>query len=264
MLTSAELSNRYFDWLKENITFEQLNQKTTRIDMPFLDLSADEIEMYAIQQDDGQLTLTDDGWTIDNLEGNGIYITKSTKKKRLLHQQLLAYGISYENCELKINTTIENFAEAKHRLLQAILFVNDMFMLSSSTRINYFVNDISNFFVTNKIRTSKNISYIGESGLTHKYDFLIPGLDQIPMKLFKTMSSPNNPLFAKALLADVEQTRPVLEDPGQFYVFMNDQNPQQPDRQTLINPEIIALFTNSNIQPVRYSERETFIAEFTK
>lgn len=107
------------------------------------------------------------------------------------------------------------------------------------------------------------MAYIGASGLTHKYDFSIPGIDNIPMKLIKTLASPNNPMFAKSILADVEQTKPVLEDQGDFYVFLNDYNANK-DSTVSVNPDIMRLFKGNGIKPVLYSERENYVEELSR
>ncbi|WP_236008241.1 DUF1828 domain-containing protein [Levilactobacillus andaensis] len=260
MIDGKALSDQYYKWIQENTSFKDINSKITRIDEPFLDNDSDEITMYVVQKGNGKITLTDDGWTTDNLEGKGVSISRSAKRKKILDQQIKAYGVSYGDDELYINTTIDKFPESKHRLLQAILFVNDMFILASTSVGGIFFEDVSAFFSSHNIRANKNMAYIGASGLTHKYEFSIPGINKIPMKLVKTLSAPNNPMFAKSILADVEQTKPVLEDPSDFYVFINDYN-QKKDTIRKVNPDIINLFENNGIRPVLYSNRENYVEE---
>lgn len=263
MINGKTLSEQYYKWIKANTSFKDVASKITRIDEPFLDNDSDEITMYVVQKGNGSITLTDDGWTTDNLEGKGVSISRSAKRKQILNQQIKAYGVSYADDELYIDTTVDKFPESKHRLLQAILFVNDMFMLASTSVNSIFFEDVSAFFSAHNIRANKNMAYIGASGLTHKYEFSIPGINKIPMKLVKTLSAPNNPIFAKSILADVEQTKPVLEDPSDFYVFINDYN-QKKDAAISINPDIINLFEGNGINPVLYSDRESYVKELSR
>lgn len=264
MLTAKQSSEEYFKWIRESTTFEDLKSGITRIDVPFLDSSSDEIVMYIVQGKNDLITLTDDGWTIDNLESRGVSISRSPKRKSMLTQQLKSYGVNNEDGELTITTTFDRFAASKHRLLQAILFVNDMFMLAPSTTKGLFFDDVSTYFSAHEIRTTKNMSYVGESGLTHKYEFSIPGINKVPMKLIKTMSAPNNSTFAKAILADVEQTRPILSDPSSFYVFLNDKSNKNKDQNISINPDILKLFNMNHISPIIFSEREKYVKELSK
>lgn len=126
-----------------------------------------------------------------------------------------------DNCQC-IETNVHEFPIAKHRLLQAILFVNDMFMLAPKTTENLFLQDVENFFEMHGIRTNRNVSFIGKSGLIHKFEFAIPGIKEIPGRLIKTMSSGNNSMYAKSILTDVQEIRPVVEYDTVFYVFFND------------------------------------------
>lgn len=61
---------------------------------------------------------------------------------------------------------INHFAEAKNRLLQAILFINDMFMLARNNTGSIFVEDVGEFLTVNNIRATANVAFYGNSGMT--------------------------------------------------------------------------------------------------
>nr|SFZ89013.1 Lj965 prophage protein [Loigolactobacillus rennini] len=258
-LNAQELSEEYFTWYKENTEYKNIESNIIQIDLPFMDNFSDEISIYAIGLNDGRIKLTDDGWTINNLEDMGVNIKRSKTRRKIFSHQIKAYGVSDIDDELYIIVSATRFAEAKHRLLQAILFINDMFMLASKNTNTLFFEDIALFFEANKIRAVKNVSYLGKSGLSHKFEFSIPGFKEIPTRLIKTMSYANNPMFAKSILTDVEQTKPLLNDPSVFYVFLNDT-----DDNHKINPDIITLFNQNDVKTVLYSERNTVINELAK
>lgn len=122
--------------------------------------------MYAVGQKDGLIKLTDDGWTLDNLLSRGVDINKSKKRKTILINQLRGYGISLIDDELTTIVDINHFAEAKNRLLQAILFTNDMFMLARNNTGSIFVEDVGEFLTANNIRATANVAFYGNSGMT--------------------------------------------------------------------------------------------------
>ena len=162
--------------------------------------------------------------------------------------------------ELSLTASRSKFPEAKHRLLQAILFVNNMFMLSSTNTTNVFLDDLKIFFETNNIRTTQSASFLGNSGLSHKFDFLISGFKEIPTRLIKTLSvSRNDSVFAKSILTDITQTRLIRDDSTKYYVFINDCNKE--NTRVNVNPDIITLFNQNDIITVKYSERNKFIKE---
>lgn len=109
--------------------------------------------------------LTDDGWTLDNLLSRGININKSKKRKTILINQLRGYGISLIDDELTTIVDINHFAEAKNRLLRAILFTNDMFMLALNNTGFIFVEDVGEFLTANNIRATANVAFYGNSGM---------------------------------------------------------------------------------------------------
>lgn len=261
-LDAKSLSEEYFTWYKNNTHYENIKSDIVQIDLPFQDDFSDDVTIYAVSMNDGRIKLTDDGWTINNLEDVGVYINRSKTRKQLFQRQIQAYGVSNGDDELYIIADSSKFAEAKHRLLQSILFVNDMFMLAPKTTNTLFFEDVSLFFEANNIRANKNVSYLGPSGLSNKFEFSIPGFKNIPTRLVKTLSNANNPVFAKSILVDVEQTRPLLDEPSAFYVFLNDTDRDKNISE--INPDIISLFKQSDIRPVLYSQRNSVVKELAK
>ena len=58
------------------------------------------------------------------------------------------------------------FDSFKNRLLQAILFINDMFMLARNNTGSIFVEDVGEFLTANNIRATANVAFYGNSGMT--------------------------------------------------------------------------------------------------
>lgn len=260
-LNAKVLSDKYIQWYKEQVSFRNVKKNIVRIDSPFLDSFQDEIVLYAIQQSNGTIRLTDDGWTINNLEEHGVFINRSKHRKEILKRQISLYGVEKnEFDELSVVVDISHFSEAKHRLLQAVLFVNDMFMFSPSNTSNVFLDDMQNFFDEHDIRVTAGVSFLGNSGLTHKYDFLISGFKDIPTRLIKTLSANNNDsIFAKSILTDISQTRMVRLEPTTYYVFINDLDKSK--NKIDVNPDILALFEQNDIKPVKYTDRDCVVDE---
>lgn len=263
-LISANLLNQqYLKWYQEQISFRNINDHVVQIDSPFLDNFRDEIAIYAIEQPDDNIKLTDDGWTLDNLESQGVALNRSKAKKKILAQQMKYYGILIDDGELSIIINKERFPEAKHRLLQAILFVNNMFMLSSTNNSSIFLEDLASFFESHNIRATAGVSFIGNSGLTHKFDFLIAGFKTIPTRLIKTLSvSQNAVVFAKSILTDITQTRLIRESLTNYYVFINDVNKEH--QIVNVSSDILSLFEQNNIKAIKYSQREKVVKELAE
>ena len=266
MLDAEKLRKRHIEWYNQNTSYENLNDDVVAIDVPFLDSFSDEIEMFAVGQKDGLIKLTDDGWTLDNLLSRGVDINRSKRRKSILINQLKGYGISLVDDELTTTVDINRFAEAKNRLLQAILFTNDMFMLARNNTSPIFVEDVGDFLTANNIRATANVAFYGNSGMTFKFEYLISGINDIPTRLIKTLSMPNNSVFAKSILTDITEARKIRKDDAtltDYYVFVNDIDNSQKSLKS-VKPEITSMFETNNIKPVLYSERNKVIEELRR
>lgn len=112
MINAEELSKI----CQNSIKFTDVSAGIVKINTPFLDSFNDEIAIYAINDSGtGSITLTDDGWTIDNLESRGIYLSVFDRK------QLEKYGVTENNGALQITTTLKDFPVSEYKLLHAML-----------------------------------------------------------------------------------------------------------------------------------------------
>lgn len=258
MINSENLKNSYNDWLTKTFDYTEIESKLVRIDTPFFDRHNDSLILYAIINQDETITLTDGGYILDDLEASGIFILRSAQRKSLLKAQLLSYGVQLKTFtnELTLTTDVTNFPNDKHRLLQAMLFTNDMFMVNKKQTTNVFYEDVARFLEEHNIRSFHDVSFVGRSGMTHKFEFSIPGLKEIPDKLIKTLNVPNNEMYAKALTADVHNTMDVLKRPTTFYTMINDTEKE-------IKPDILSLLKQEKIHVIPFSKRDDFLKELS-
>lgn len=223
MKNSDKLKKSYFDWLFKEYAFTDLDNSIVKIGTPFLDNEFDSIIMYAKFMENGTLTLSDDGWTINNLESNGITFNNRSKQlNKILDETISSLGIerSSEN-ELFVNTSIERFPIVKQRLLQAIMKVNDLVVLNKENNKSIFFEEMTDFFRKNDIFFSERPSYSGKNGVTVQFDFSIP-VKNDNERLIRTISKGNNLNNAKILTMDtriIQNTKPA-----KFYALVDDEN----------------------------------------
>ena len=122
MVKSSELKKIYFGWLFDACIYEDLENNMVKIDTPFLDNQFDTIVIYAELLNNEKIRLTEDGWTINNLESHGY----SKKQSALLEDITNRLGIEIVNNELTVTASIDQFPMIKQRLLQAMLQANDL------------------------------------------------------------------------------------------------------------------------------------------
>ena len=130
-INPTELKEQYKKWLQEEISIKQID-KYFEITSPFIDRYNDYLQVYAKLEKENKIVLTDDSYIIHNLQMSGIDIAGSSKRKQLLENFLNKYHVSLEGDALVIRTGVEDFPQKLFFLMQAMLNVDDMFMLSQN------------------------------------------------------------------------------------------------------------------------------------
>ena len=74
-----KLISDYLRWLKEGLRVSEL-ESSCQIATPFLDRHNDEIEIY-VELSNGEVLLTDDGYTIADLESTGMSLNTPTGRR---------------------------------------------------------------------------------------------------------------------------------------------------------------------------------------
>ncbi|WP_125703775.1 DUF1828 domain-containing protein [Lacticaseibacillus daqingensis] len=221
-LTASELEKTYFSWLRDKYTFSDLSSDVVKIETPFLDSEFDDIVLYAQSLKSGKIVITDDGWTIDNLESMGISFSKrATTRRRLLDEISVSFGvdISFETKEISIHTTLNDFPEAKHRLLLAIMRANDLAFLAPANVKASFVDDVRDLLDENRILYTPSILIPSSQGLAVHFDFSIPVPDG-NQKLLRTISYPNNLNNMKIANYDINLASRTRK--AKYIVILND------------------------------------------
>ena len=138
VMTRAEcqqLIDEYLHWLKEEHEVTALDG-SCQISTPFLDRHNDAIEIF-VEKKNGSLRLTDDGYTIRDLRAGGMEFT-TERRKAHLDAVLNGFGVRRENNEICVVGSLEDFPQKKHNLVQAILAVNDMFVMAEEHVLSLF------------------------------------------------------------------------------------------------------------------------------
>jgi hypothetical protein len=249
MLREIErLTINYFTWLKDKTMLKQLHD-WVEITTPFLDRHNDYIQIY-IKKENNQFILTDDGYTIADLRQSGCLL-ESENRKRILQITLNGFGVSQKEGELMVYATQENFSLKKHNLIQAILAVNDLFYLASSTVSNLFLEDVTTWFDLNEIRYSPNIKLTGESHYDHLFHFLIPKSKKFPERLMRAVNKPSRASAESFAFAWLD-TKKVRQADTMPFAMLNDQEQK-------ISSTVTDALNNYNIIPIPWEKRDDFV-----
>lgn len=169
-----EAMNDYIAFLKKAYKKTDLNNGWFSITTPFYNMFNDAIEIYCTNQN-GKIVLSDDGETICNLELAGLNFSRSPRRKHILQQILLNYGVERSDDELIVITDMNGFAQAKHNLLCAITEVSDMHILIKQTTPSVFKENVASYLTEQNIIYTPSFIARGHTGLEFNFAFQIAG-----------------------------------------------------------------------------------------
>ena len=241
------LLDGYWRWLKDQTSLRAVHD-CVEITTPFLDRHNDYLQIYA-KRHDGGFILTDDGYTVADLEQSGCTID-SPRRQDLLRTTLNGFGvqISETSKELEVRASAGNFALRKHSLVQAMLAVNDLFHLASPTVLSLFYEDVVAWLDTRDIRYTPNVRFAGRSGYDHRFDFVIPKSKLRPERVLRAINRPSRETAQMMTFAWLD-TREVRSPEAHAYAILNDS-----DRP--ISQSVLDAMRSYDVQPILWSDRE--------
>lgn len=246
-----QLVDSYLKWLKESIRIEELDS-CCLISTPFLDRHNDEIEIYVEKRGDS-LWLTDDGYTLSDLKQSNVFLDTTEKRQNHLKCILNGFGIQQEGDELCVPTSPKDFPQRKHNLIQAILAVNDMFVMGEESVLQLFKEDVEKFLREKGVPTLRDIKLSGLSGFDHKFDFGIAATTNHPEGILQTINrlTKDQATSLAFMVGDVKLARG--ETTLSAYAFLNDEENE-------INPDYLSALTAYKIKPLLWSRKDKEIS----
>ena len=215
--------NDYIALLKQRTIEYKINDNIYRITTPLLDRNNDAIEIYVIK-DANQLTITDDGYIVNDLISSGLNFKKDTIRHKYLKTILANHGVEIgKSNDLFVKTTPKNYAIKMHMLTQCMSKISDLFVLNKPSVISLFNEDIKDFLDNNDIRFIENPLFIGKSRLTTQYDFAIPSTKKAPERIIKATGNINLN-FARTTMFGWQDTKETRDKNSTLYLIFDDRN----------------------------------------
>ena len=139
-----------------------------------------------------------------------------------------------------------------HSLVQAMLAVNDMYVMAQPRVASFFWEDVQAYFDRNDVRYSPRVKIPGVSGFDHAIDFVIPKSRQRPERLVQAINAPSKNTIASYLFA-LTDTRQAREPASEAYAFLND-------AERTVGGDVVEALGAYKVIPVPWSQREQHIA----
>ncbi|MFH1953314.1 MAG: DUF1829 domain-containing protein [Pseudomonadota bacterium] len=246
----TELIDSYVAWLRTGFSSEQL-EKGCELTTPFLDRHNDHLQIYAVKQN-GKILITDDGYILSDLRTSGLEIS-TEKRKAVLESVLKGLGVRMQENQLLVEASRQNFGQRLHSLVQAMLTVNDMFVMAQPRVESFFFEDVQAFLDAHDIRYSPRVKIAGRSGFDHAIDFLIPKSRTSPERFIQAINAPSKNTIGTYLFA-LGDTREARGEKSKAYAFLNDQERE-------IGGDITEALEAYNVKPSLWSRRSDVVRE---
>ena len=239
-----QLIDRYQNWLKDRTALKVV-EDAVEITTPFLNRHNDYIQIYA-KKDHDDIILTDQGETLEDLEMSGINISV-TNRRELLKMVVNGFGVTVDRNIISVTTSLDKFPLAKHNLIQTILAVNDLFFTARTSFTNVFFEDVRSWLDRREVRYILDTAFIGKSGYTHKFHFVIPRSKFASERFVQTINHPSKHA-AESIAFSWMDTRDGRDDDSTAFAVINDYGQSIPSGME-------GALTNYGIVPVKWSTR---------
>lgn len=243
-----QLVEAYVGWLRKGLSLEKLEQ-ACELTTPFLDRHNDHLQIYAVKRD-GKIVLSDDGYILSDLRTSGLDLN-TPKRKAVLETMLNGFGVRTDGKQLLVEASQRNLGQRLHALVQAMLAVNDMFVMAQPRVASFFWEDVKGFLDQHDIRYSPRVKISGRSGFDHAIDFLIPKSRTRPERFIQAINAPNKNTIGTYLFA-LGDTRDARGDGSEAYAFLND-------REREVGGDVIEALEAYEVKAALWSRREEYV-----
>lgn len=213
MLNTQRYIHDYIEWLKTELTIEPLEKNGwTKLLTPFLDRHNDSIAVY-IKEVDSKLTITDDAYTMYDIETSGFNITGN--RKEIIDKICRGFAVTLNKNEITIETNIDELPININRVIQTMLAIGDLSYLSKSNVRNLFFEDVKNWFDDNFIKYQPKYRVKGSS-YEYDFDFYVPANNGVLPRIIETEKNPNKNNIEHIMFRyiDIEKSSDELSNVG--------------------------------------------------
>ena len=174
-----------------------------------------------------------------------------------LDSVLNGLGVRAEGGQLLVEASAANLGQRLHSLVQAMLAVNDMFVMAQHRVASFFFEDVRNFLDSNDIRYTPRVKLAGKSGYDHGIDFLIPKSRKRPERILQAIAAPKKDNIVAYLwtLSDTRAAR-AGESEAEAYAFLNDQ-------EQTVGGDVVEALNAYRVVPAIWSQRGNYVDALT-
>lgn len=231
MLNTKDLLDASFKWYEQRFTIKDL-KNASEIVTPFVNHLNDRISLFVEIIENGDIKLSDDGITINELELAGLDLTVPTRQK-IFNDILRNYDLKIEDDIIySVAKNQTQFSQKKYNLLQGLLSIYDILFTSKNYVTGIFNEEVLEYLFENEFGGTPNPKLIGDSGLTHQLDYSLGATKKRPHTLIKFLNQPKfTEVAAQKFISD--DLKKKMETPKisvKYVIIGNDQKQPIPEK----------------------------------
>lgn len=257
-MNAENIGRGYIKWLTENHSFKDISEDFIELQTPFVDSFGDSISLLIQKVSSTRFRVTDQGYTIWNLEAHGIDVSKSkSRRKQLLHSIA-----QFEKVEISANKDIYKESNQSmlnqtiHEVTQAIVKIANLALTNRKNSSVIFYDEVSNYFQENKnelFKFTKGMYMPGKNNILHKSDFTFFSTEGTKYtKMYNTINK-NTYEIILGIFTDTQDFR--NEDEGLFSIIYNG-------RDDSTNLELIDGLQSHSIEVVNFYNEEQILNSY--
>lgn len=243
-----QLIDAYIDWLRHGLSTQAL-EDSCELTTPFMDRHNDHLQIYAAKNN-GAILLSDDGYILSDLRTSGLDMT-TPKRKAVMDAVLNGFGVRVEKGQLVVEASPRNLGQKLHMLVQAMLAINDMFVMAQPRVATFFWEDVRAYLDEHDVRYTPRVKIAGRSGFDHAIDFSIPKSKTRPERFVQAINAPSKNTIGTYLFA-LTDTRDARGEKSEAYAFLNDS-----DRE--VGGEVMEALQAYDVKTALWSQRERYV-----
>jgi hypothetical protein len=172
------------------------------------------------------------------------------KRRALMETALRGFGVQLQANRLVVEASPHNLGQRVHALVQAMLAINDMFVLAQPRVSSFFWEDVRDFLDAHNVRYSPRVKLAGRTGYDHAIDFLIPRSAAAPERIVQAINAPSRNTIGSYLFV-LGDTRDARGGKAEAYAFLND-------RDHRVGGDVIEALEAYEVVPALWSERARY------
>ncbi|MCC4371073.1 DUF1828 domain-containing protein [Limosilactobacillus reuteri] len=189
------ITTKWNNWISKQTDFRRINSRTIQVLTSFTDAFGDGILFNIISSDNNTYSVTDNGYTIWNLETNGINVSKkNSNRNRILTSIVKPYNFSISSNKAieKKKLSIDELPQAITDFVQVLINVSDIAFMNRTNTASIFTDDAQNYFSNRKTEYNffTNSITLGKTNQQYRFDFnFMPKLQEFKLtKMYNTLS----------------------------------------------------------------------------